>query len=220
MRPPLTVDGKLPFGAYMIRKQGKVEFGQASCGMCHTRVLPNGAPLQGAQGNLPFDRTVQYNLAKVKTLPPDARQATLMRLAAFTRVFYSVPWIQPDPAGAYDGLTLETVEQIVAAIPPGVIDRQGSSALYPVQVPDLIGIRDRLYLDHTGLQRHRGPGDIMRYGSLNQDMNLWGCYGDWIPASKDGKLPPPEPRPLQRRAALRAGSLPLFSGAAAQSQQV
>jgi hypothetical protein len=105
--------------------------------------------------------------------------------------FFGMPWLHPDPAEAYPELTFEKLEQILGAIPPGVIDRQGSSALYPVQIPDLIGIKDRIYLDHSGSQRHRGPGDIMRYGALNQGMNLWASYGTWIPSAKDGKLPSP-----------------------------
>ena len=35
-----------------------------------------------------------------------------------------------------------------------------------LQVPDLIGVRDRRYLDRTGLQRHDGIADLMRYAAL------------------------------------------------------
>ncbi len=191
LQPPVSTDGVFPFGSYVIRKQGKVEFGQSSCGMCHTRVLPDGTVSKGAQGNLPFDRTFKYNTAFLRTLPPDAQKRTLDGFRPVVHSFFGMPWLHPDPADAYPELTFEKLEQIFSAIPPGVIDRQGSSALYPVQIPDLIGIRDRIYLDHSGLQRHRGPGDIMRYGALNQDMNLWASYGTWIPSAKDGKLPPP-----------------------------
>jgi hypothetical protein len=191
IRPPLSADGTLPFGAYVIRKQGKVEFGQLSCGMCHMRVLPDGKVIKGAQGNLPFDRTIKYNTAIFKELPPEDQKAALARITALSHVDYGMPWLQPDPIDAYGDLTFEKLEQMVDAVPPGVAARTGTSLLYPVQIPNLIGIKDRLYLDHTGLERHRGSADIMRYAALNQGMNIWGRYGNWIPAAKDGKLPLP-----------------------------
>jgi hypothetical protein len=191
LRPPLSPEGKFPFGSYVIRKQGEVEFGQSSCGMCHTRVLPDGLVVKGAQGNFPLDRTFKYNVSMLKKLPPEAQQATFARFTELTHTFFGMPWLKPDPAEAYFPVTIERLEEIFGAIPPGVMDRQGASAIYPVQVPDLIGIRDRYYLDHTGLLRHRGPADIMRYGALNQGMNIWGRYRDWIPAARDGRLPSP-----------------------------
>ena len=47
----------MPFVKYVIRKKGKVEVGMLACGTCHTRVMPDGAVVKGAQGNFPFDRT-------------------------------------------------------------------------------------------------------------------------------------------------------------------
>ena len=51
---PLTPDGILPFMHYVIREKGRVELGSFSCGMCHTRVMPVGKIVKGAQGNLPL----------------------------------------------------------------------------------------------------------------------------------------------------------------------
>ncbi|MGH6631295.1 MAG: hypothetical protein ACREB3_16325 [Burkholderiales bacterium] len=53
---PFAADGVMPFARYVIRKKGVVELGQQSCGMCHTRVMPDGSVVRGAQGNFPFDR--------------------------------------------------------------------------------------------------------------------------------------------------------------------
>ena len=66
-----------------------------------------------------------------------------------------------------------TLDQLIAAgeaIPPEVTARANTSVLLPPQIPDLIGIRERRYLDHTGLVRHRDVGDLMRYVSLAQDV--------------------------------------------------
>lgn len=79
---------------------------------------------------------------------------------------------------------------VYEAIPPGVMVRHGSNPLHPVQVPDLIGIKDRRYLDRTGLVRHREIGDLMRYGALNQGGDLLSRYGDFRPIERAfGKLP-------------------------------
>jgi hypothetical protein len=71
------------------------------------------------------------------------------------------------------------------AIPPGVQARTGTSNLYPVQIPDLIGVERRRFLDHTGLVRQRSVGDLMRYAALNQGMDRLSSFGTFQPASVD-----------------------------------
>ena len=58
VQPPLTTAGVMPFASYVIRQKGKIELGTFACAMCHTRVLPDGAIIKGAQGNFPIDRAV------------------------------------------------------------------------------------------------------------------------------------------------------------------
>jgi hypothetical protein len=48
----------------------------------------------------------------------------------------------------------------------GAVARWNGSILYPAKVPDLIGIQDRKYIDHTATHLHRGIGDLMRYAAL------------------------------------------------------
>src|SRR5215472_9581656 len=78
-------------------------------------------------------------------------------------------------------------------VPPGVLSRHRASSLYPVQVPDLIGVKDRHYLDRSGLQQHRGIVDLMRYGALNQGADDLASYNGFIPADFGNfkKLPDP-----------------------------
>jgi hypothetical protein len=97
-------------------------------------------------------------------------------------VGFGAPWIQPNPADDFLGSIEEQIGSF-EAIPPGVMLREGASKRYPPQVPDLIGIKDRRYLDHTGLVRHRSIGDLMRYGALNQDAMFLSRYGDFVPAT-------------------------------------
>jgi hypothetical protein len=60
-------------------------------------------------------------------------------------------------------------------------------------VPDLIGIKDRRYLDHTGLVRQRDIGDLMRYAALNQGGEALSRNAGFRPTELlfDGKLPDP-----------------------------
>ena len=67
---PLASDGSIPFVRYFVipdrEGKGKVVVGNLSCAMCHTRVMPDGAVITGAQGNFPFDRVIALH-------HPDAR---------------------------------------------------------------------------------------------------------------------------------------------------
>ena len=54
---PVAKDGTVPFVRYVIRKKGEVELGDFACGFCHTRVMPDGSVLEGAQGNFPFEKS-------------------------------------------------------------------------------------------------------------------------------------------------------------------
>ena len=49
------------------------------------------------------------------------------------------------------------------------------------QIPDLIGVKERRYLDRTGLVRHRDIGDLMRYAALAGGGELLARYGDFRP---------------------------------------
>src|SRR5207237_4788966 len=48
----------------------------------------------------------------------------------------------------------------------GGTPRWNGSLYYPAKIPDLIGVKERKYIDHTGTHLHRGIGDLMRYAAL------------------------------------------------------
>lgn len=196
-------NGEAPWFRYVVREKGKVELGVFSCAMCHTRVMPDGAVIKGAQGNFPFE---QAGVLFAK------RNFTLERLRIFERSFFGAPWIKPDPLAELDQLTFDQILEWHSAIPPGVLARHGASPLYPSKVPDLIGVKDRKYLDHTGLQLHRSIGDMMRYSALNQGADFLSNYGGFIPGAKDFRsLPDPSTRLRYSDEQLYALSLYLYS---------
>jgi hypothetical protein len=179
-RVPLSVDGTMPFARYVVRARGRVEVGNAACSMCHTRVMPNGTAVLGAQGNFPFDAAIADTLVGA---PPPV-------FSFLFSVLVAAPWDAASTA-RLAAMTPEHFREALAGVPPGVIVRQGTSLYSPPAIPDLIGIRDRKYLDKTGLGRHRGIADIMRYAAMNQSIDVLGNYGGFVPVASDGRTLPP-----------------------------
>jgi hypothetical protein len=173
-----TKHGTLPIFRYVIVKRGVVDVGQFSCGYCHTRLMPGGDILKGAQGNFPLS---QIGAAGIRAGALGANPDLFFRAA------FGVPWLHPDPAAPLYGLS---PDQRPGELPPGVNPRYRASPLYPVQIPDLIGVKERPYLDRTGLQRHRSIADLMRYAALNRGA---GDGGDAL-ANHNGFIPADPPR--------------------------
>jgi hypothetical protein len=101
---PLTPEGVMPFMTYVIREKGKVELGSFACTMCHTRIMPDGKVVNGAQGNMPFGAA----FAQSSSLPPPVYLS-----------LYSVPWQHPDPAGRLTEMADSQLREVWKTIPPG-----------------------------------------------------------------------------------------------------
>ena len=246
VRPLSTPQGVLPYTSYVIRTPGKVELGNNACSFCHTRVMPDGTVIKGAQGNFPFDRAVAYG----------TRRRNIDDVRTGFRALFAAPWLKDaDPAARVAAMTLEELATKFDAVPPGVAARHRASIDSPPAIPDLIGIRERRYLDRTGLVNHRDIGDLMRYAALNNELDFFSRFGDFIPAGTDFReLPPPTdpsvgpdgrysdeqlyalalyvyslkppvnpnpqtPQTVQRRAGISAGTMREMSSAAAVHQQ-
>ena len=173
-------NGIVPFYRYVIRKRGTVEVNLDSCAECHTRLMDDGSVLKGAQGNVPFGRIWAYRLANDKRIDP------IRPAKGIVQHFFGAPWIQPDPTAPLSDKTMAEFVEHIASIPPGVNVRQGTSATYPAQIPDLIGVQDRLYLDHTGLQQHRSIVELMRYDAINNFIDELTSYAGFRPTSGPG----------------------------------
>jgi hypothetical protein len=179
---PVANDGTVPFARWVIRRRGEVELGSMGCNTCHTRVMTDGAVVPGAQGNNPGDRQGASMLRGVAQAGDPVK--VLERIRAFTRQF-EMPWLPDDPNRRAQEMSLDELVATGEEIPPGVTARSNTSMFVPPQIPDLIGVEERRYLDHTGLVRHRGIGDLMRYSSLVQDMSGYDRYGDLQPLNPD-----------------------------------
>lgn len=177
VEPPLTKDGILPVYRYVIRKRGRIDVGMLSCGMCHTRVMADGSVVKGAQGNFPFDRAMAYHAR-------EGGKATIEMNRKLVRLLWFTPGLTPDFFANLDQKGPEDIARALATRPGGVLTRHRSGPWAPIQVPDLIGVADRKYLDRTGLQQNRGPEDLMRYAALNQGGDDLSNFGGFVPVSE------------------------------------
>jgi hypothetical protein len=134
--------------------------------------MPDGNAIKGAQGNAAFHQAVADDLRHI----PQSTEA----MAAFERLLYKTPWLHPDPLEPRATMTPGQRADESEQVPPGVLVRHRLRMDQPVQIPDLIGVKGRRYLDRTGLQRHREIGDLMRYAALNQGADFLAACGDWV----------------------------------------
>jgi hypothetical protein len=133
----------------VIREKGKLEVTNLSCAMCHTRLMPDGSVIEGAPGNFPFEWVTTWRIRQGDTPAPVVRGLSQMLAGA--------PWIEDplrDPRHIMH-MPLHELADLRAAIPPGVLARQGTSLDTPARIPDLIGQSDRRYFDATGLVASR-----------------------------------------------------------------
>jgi len=204
---PVTSEGVLPNMRYVVREKGKVELGFAACAHCHTRVMPDGSVIKGAQGNFPDDRTFGYQ-QRIEEAKAKNKDAVLADFRKFIRHSYGAPWIKDDASARANRMSVSELASVMEAITPGSCARQGTSPFYPSAIPDLIGVKDRLYLDSTGLNRHRTIGDLMRYAALNQGADNLTLYDQFRPA---GKLPDPSTQSRYSDEQLYALALYIYS---------
>lgn len=177
----LTKEGINPYQRYVIRERGKVELRIFACADCHTRVLDDGTVVKGAQSNFPLMQAQNFDIEKRR---PQIE-------ANFKTTRPSLPWaeFQRDRASSF-----EELRAFVEAAPPGVFGRHRANGV--VQIPDLIGVKDRKYLDRTGLQLHRGIADLMRYASMNQDTDMLSSFAGY---TWTGRKAEPQPDPATWR---------------------
>jgi hypothetical protein len=142
-------------------------------------VLPDGRVVRGAQGNFPFQHPEAYQNRKAIQLH-NAQGDDSLRADYWKE--YGAPWAsQPE----LHSLTLSRLIDLDASIPPGVFDRHGTRPAYPVRIPDLIGIKDRRYLDATGLGQHRSITDLMRYAITNQTTDRIASFDGFQPWNRE-----------------------------------
>ena len=198
---PVSPEGVLPYFrpgyTYIIRKKGVLEIQSNACANCHVRIMPDGSFVYGAQGVKERPATSEQ-IERLEELP----DLSLSRRKELDFVLYGVPWLQSKEAYLKEN-TRERLLQILKASHPGTMARQGTSAIYQVRVPSLVGVRDLKYLDATGLVRHRSIGDLMRYAVLNTGLDTLAHFGDFQPS--------PGPTPFSNDPGMRYSDEQLYA---------
>lgn len=182
-----------PYYTYVVDEKSKVKVGMFSCAMCHTRVMNNGLTIKGAQGTFPMDKRDGFDAEhSFKSVTKENLNKFNESARRGRKGLQRAPWINHPSQLELDTINAARVIAYLKAIPPGVMIRHGSNFNQPANIPDLIGIKDRKYLDYTGLMMHRNVGDLMRYAAFNQTLDMLNSYNDFIPAGIDYKtLPEP-----------------------------
>ena len=131
------------------------------CASCHTRQLPDGTRLNGAQVDAAGDGVVGALISGGDRSFFGDEPAAVIAWRGFT-----VPWIRGDIHGQIRSMSEAELAELGASNPPGTFARVNGSPFYPTQIPDLAGIKDRKYIDHTATHVLRGPEDVARYAIL------------------------------------------------------
>jgi hypothetical protein len=186
----LASDGTDPTARYIVTRKGQIEVRYTNCSSCHTRVLADGAVIVGAQGNPQVGRFDAANVRQQLAAAASESDSLKEAIANYWRMF-SVPWLNPDPAQGLQSLTTGQLLDALEAIPPGVVHRGRTSMFFPPKTPDLIGVKDRRYLDATGLMPHRTIDDLMRYAATVDGAEDLAAFGEFRVV---GQLPDPATR--------------------------
>ena len=151
-------DGSVHYLRWVPTSNG-LALGVNDCASCHTRQLPDGTQLNGAQ----FDDGGDGVLGALVSTGDERFFGESPSMVAWRS--FAVPWVENDIHEKLKSMTPEEVGNL-AATPPGTFARFNGSPFFPTQVPDLAGIKDRKYIDHTATHLLRGPEDISRYAIL------------------------------------------------------
>jgi hypothetical protein len=168
----IAKDGSIP-GMRWVPTAGGVALSFSNCRGCHLMRMADGTEIPGASSLASPVRPLTAGLIPVvqTQLRYVAGAAPIQMgdepLGMWLYRAYGVPW-RPDDEHVRlkDATVAEYRAFLVAHSRGGAVPRWNGSLFYPAKVPDLIGIKDRKYIDHTATHLNRGIGDLMRYAAM------------------------------------------------------
>ncbi|MBI3652320.1 MAG: hypothetical protein HY231_14965 [Acidobacteria bacterium] len=158
-----TKEGVIPGLRWVVEKNGQVKLTLSECASCHTRLMDDGTLIRGAQGNVNLGSPLIGRLVEGFAKFNENLGVTL---AQSEYSGYGVPWLKGDIHERFKTMTESEIGEVDGPPLPGTFARFNGSPYFITKIPDLIGVKDRRYLDHTGTHLNRGPEDIARYGAL------------------------------------------------------
>jgi hypothetical protein len=169
-------DGTVFGSRWVPTKQGvALTFG--NCNNCHLLYKSDGTRVPGASEFAEVSRTRSPKYRNPLINPVQFANRMVTGAAPFRMGneplgmwlyrAYGVPWRKDDLDEQLKATTKVEYDALIGGIVRGGgVPRWSGSLYYPAKIPDLIGIKDRKYIDHTATHLHRGIGDLMRYAAL------------------------------------------------------
>jgi hypothetical protein len=155
-------DGRVPGNVWVPTARG-VAISIGNCSSCHMRYLTGHKAIAGPPNNLngaAGGRLFPAFGASPIPLPGDSPGMQMYRV-------YGVPWLKDDVHERLKTMEMSEMGPLLeSAFVLGVTPRWSGSPYYMSKVPDLIGIKERKYIDHTATHMHRNIADLMRYAAL------------------------------------------------------
>jgi hypothetical protein len=161
------------FGARWVPTAKGVALSFSNCTNCHLLYMQDGTRVPGAPSFASEYRITPTPVAmavhRANRRPPPAVPLQ-MPDEPFGMWLYRethVPWVKDDIHERLKTFTeADFRAQSTANLRGGAAVRWNGSVFYPAKAPDLIGLKERKYLDATATHLHRGVGDLMRYAAL------------------------------------------------------
>ena len=168
-------DGIIPALRWVVDTDGKLKVSLADCASCHSRMMPDKSILLGAQGNLGFEAESVGVVVEGFGREMEERGMTLNETEYWA---FGVPWLKDDIHESFKRMTPEKIGEVDGFPQTGTFARFNGSPYFITKIPDLIGVKDRLYLDHTGTHLNRSSEDIGRYAAMVSvaDDGSFGTY--------------------------------------------
>ena len=194
-RKPLP-DGTVRALGWVPTKEGLALAASGACSVCHEQLTPGGksipgAPNLGSQNFATVAGLMRQRMRSAEIL--DGGGPFLMGaepIGLKLHQAYAVPWLPdttPEQWKNVNDAEWSVLREAFRA--SGAVPRWNGSLHHPAKTPDLIGIEDRKYVDHTATHLHRGIGDLMRYAALitSADDVAFGPHAMLSAATKRGQ---------------------------------
>ena len=163
-RVSVAADGTIPGVRWLIDHDRQLKITLGECSACHTRLLPDGSIVRGAQRNLKWGSLPGFSFDALEEIRRREGRTRPANEIAYSS--YGVPWVKDDINATLKTMTAEEVGRVDGEAFLGTFVRFNASPWFTTRIVDLIGVKDRRYLDATATHRNRGPEDIARYGIL------------------------------------------------------
>jgi hypothetical protein len=186
--PLITKEGVVVGVRWVVDHDRKLKLTFNECAACHTRVLPDGTAILGAQGNIRFG-THAFAAINEQAEKYSERFGPRPSPAEASYREYGVPWLADDINARFKTMSKEDLQRIDGpTAAPSTFPRFDGSPFFTNRMPDLIGVKDRKYLDATASHRNRGPEDIARYAILVTDAEDFAVGPHTIIPEADRKI--------------------------------